>query len=59
MECISDVEIEGDGVFKYILLELSEKACDNKKRTKLIVRGYEWAEFHGNIESIRSKFAYF
>ncbi len=46
MDRVNDVEIDSDGVFKYILIELSEKR-GGEKRKKLIVRGYEWAEFHG------------
>ncbi len=49
MDRVSEVEIDGDGVFKYILIEMSESRKDgSEKRSKLIVRGYEWAEFHGN-----------
>lgn len=49
MESISDVMIDGDGVFKYILIELTEKIKDDKRqpKTKLIIRGFKWAEFHG------------
>lgn len=40
--------IEADGVFKYILIELIEPAKNDKpERTKTVVRGFEWAEFHG------------
>ena len=53
MDSVSDVEIDEDGVFKYILIELCEKKRSGSgKRTKLIVRGYEWAEFHGEQRSI-------
>ena len=65
LDKVKDVDVEADGVFKYILIELSEKP--NKKgergggggggearggagdecRKKTVVRGYEWAEFHG------------
>ena len=49
MDSVEEVVIDGDGVFKYILIELTEKKKGGaeKPRTKLIVRGFEWAEFHG------------
>lgn len=49
MESISDVVIDGDGVFKYILIEVAEKTKAGIKspKTKMIVRGFDWAEFHG------------
>ena len=53
MDSIEEVVIESDGVFKYILIELTEKkkskADENQPRKKTIVRGFEWAEFHGKI----------
>lgn len=42
---IADVEIDPNGVFKYILIEV--KAKDGTSKT--IVRGYGWAQFHGII----------
>ena len=49
LEQVEEVEIEAGGVFKYILIELKERDKKDKKnsRKKLIVRGFEWAEFHG------------
>ena len=49
MDGVTDVVIDGDGVFKYILIELTEKRkCESKPaKIKMIVRGFEWAEFHG------------
>ena len=41
---IKDVDIDRDGVFKYVLLEVKDK----EGKTKNIVRGYEWAQYHGN-----------
>lgn len=51
MDSVSEVIIDEDGVFKYILIEVSEtkKSGTGELRKKLIVRGFEWAEFHGNI----------
>lgn len=49
MDSVSDVVLDGDGVFKYILIELTEKRKDESKpaKIKMIVRGFQWAEFHG------------
>ena len=44
MEKVSEVDIEPDGVFKYILVELTDKKSG---KVKTVVRGYEWAEYHG------------
>ena len=43
LESIEDVVIESDGVFKYVLVELKDK----NGQTKYIVRGFDWAEYHG------------
>ena len=43
LEAVQDVQIDADGVFKYILIELKDK----KGKTKTIVRGFKWAEYHG------------
>ena len=42
---ISDVDIDPDGVFKYILIKV--KAKDGVSKT--IVRGYNWAQYHGTL----------
>ena len=48
LDKLQTVEIEPDGVFKYVLIELKEKDKKDKKgRKKTVVRGFEWAEFHG------------
>ena len=46
MEKVEDVVIDGDGVFKYILIELKDKEGSKK----CIVRGFAWAEYHGKIK---------
>lgn len=56
LDQVEDVQIEADGVFKYILIELTQREKKGKepkeKRSKTIVRGFEWAEFHGiNIQT--------
>ncbi|XP_037348461.1 14 kDa phosphohistidine phosphatase isoform X2 [Talpa occidentalis] len=46
---IPDVDIDPDGVFKYVLIRVhaappsGAPAAENKE----IVRGYKWAEYHG------------
>ena len=63
MEKVEEVVIDSDGVFKYILIELTEKVKKGKHngagadhgvspRKMTIVRGFEWAEFHGEISLI-------
>ena len=56
MDKVEEVVIDSDGVFKYILIELTEKVKKGKHsgadqngspRKMTIVRGFEWAEFHG------------
>lgn len=49
MDEVADVNIEPNGVFKYILIELTEKGkkSTSHPRKKIIVRGFEWAEYHG------------
>ena len=42
---IADVDIDADGVFKYILIKVKGK--DGVSKT--IVRGYSWAQYHGNL----------
>ncbi|NP_001405736.1 14 kDa phosphohistidine phosphatase isoform 1 [Mus musculus] len=45
---IPDVDIDSDGVFKYVLIRvhLAEPSGDPAKECKEIVRGYKWAEYH-------------
>lgn len=46
---IPDVDIDSDGVFKYVLIRvhLGPPSGDPTKECKEIVRGYKWAEYHG------------
>lgn len=46
---IPDVDIDSDGVFKYVLIRvhLASPSEDPTKECKEIVRGYKWAEYHG------------
>lgn len=48
MNDIEDVEIEANGTFKYILIELTSDS-DEKVKSKVVVRGYNWAEYHGKF----------
>ena len=47
MDSVPAVDIDESGRFKYILIELTDRAT---KQTKLIVRGYERCPFHGKFE---------
>lgn len=49
MDDIKDVDIEAEGTFKYILIKVTKKS-DGKN--KIIVRGYNWAEYHGMISFV-------
>ncbi|XP_064892293.1 14 kDa phosphohistidine phosphatase isoform X3 [Columba livia] len=42
---VPDVEIDGDGVFKYVLLRV--RAADGPGKD--VVRGHGWAEYHADI----------
>ena len=44
MDGVADVDIDKSGVFKYILIKLSDKKSG---ASKVVVRGYSWADFHG------------
>lgn len=47
MDDVADIDIE-NGTFKYILIKLTSKnAGDGKIKSKTVVRGYNWAEYHG------------
>jgi hypothetical protein len=42
LEIIKDVEISEQGRFKYILIKVKSKDDE-----KIILRGFEWAGYHG------------
>uniref|UniRef100_F1L613 Sex-regulated protein janus-B n=2 Tax=Ascaris TaxID=6251 RepID=F1L613_ASCSU len=46
LSSIADVDIDPQGVFKYILIKVTEKASNEEK---LIVRGYKRCHFHGDV----------
>ncbi|VDN24811.1 unnamed protein product [Gongylonema pulchrum] len=46
LDSIPDVNIDPEGVFKYILIKITEIAIDEEK---VIVRGYAHCKWHKNI----------
>lgn len=46
---IPDVDIDPEGVFKYVLIRVRAAAPSESPagESKDIVRGYKWAEYHG------------
>ncbi|XP_043469863.1 14 kDa phosphohistidine phosphatase-like isoform X2 [Leptopilina heterotoma] len=46
LDQIPDVDIDSDGVFKYILINVTDKKSNSKKP---IVRGYARAPYHADI----------
>ena len=46
---IPDVDIDSDGVFKYVLIRVHAVPPSGAPagESKEIVRGYKWAEYHG------------
>lgn len=43
---IPEVDLDPDGVFKYVLIRVHSKTDESYVD---IVRGYAWAEYHGRI----------
>lgn len=49
LEAIPLVDIDGEGRFKYILIKVyGREQADGTEPSKLIVRGYLRAQWHGN-----------
>ncbi|XP_020936880.1 14 kDa phosphohistidine phosphatase [Phacochoerus africanus] len=48
---IPDVDIDSDGVFKYVLIRVHAVSPPGTPagESKEIVRGYKWAEYHADI----------
>ncbi|XP_010370999.1 14 kDa phosphohistidine phosphatase isoform X2 [Rhinopithecus roxellana] len=48
---IPDVDIDSDGVFKYVLIRVhsAPRSGAPAAESKEIVRGYKWAEYHADI----------
>lgn len=52
LDAIPNVDIEDSGRFKYILLKVyGKEEADGTEPAKLIVRGYQRAQWHGRIFS--------
>ena len=47
LEAVADVEIDDDGVFKYVLITVADSKDENIQ--KLVVRGNREAEYHADI----------
>lgn len=45
---VSDVEIDANGRFKYILIKVIDKTQGGA--FKYIVRGFDWANYHGKTK---------
>ena len=46
---LKSVDIDGEGIFKYVLIEAYETTSDGKEHGKYLVRGYKRAEYHADI----------
>ncbi|XP_049629695.1 14 kDa phosphohistidine phosphatase [Suncus etruscus] len=46
---IPEVDIDPDGVFKYVLIRVHAADPAGAPAEKEIVRGYKWAEYHADI----------
>ncbi|KAJ8866549.1 hypothetical protein PR048_032408 [Dryococelus australis] len=44
LETVADVDIDPEGTFKYVLIKVHDS-----EESKLIVRGWKWAEYHADI----------
>lgn len=50
LEAVPLVDIDDEGRFKYILIKVyGKEQADGSEPSKLIVRGYKRAQWHGNI----------
>ena len=45
LDSVRDVEIDENGRFKYILIKVTDSSQGGE--FKYIVRGFDWAEYHG------------
>lgn len=60
LSAFTSVDIDPEGVFKYVLIEVTAEDSQGAEVVKLIVRGYRRAEYHADIyddveEKIREK----
>merc|ERR1712079_356207 len=54
------LDIDKDGTFKYVLIEVSAYVEGQEEQSKLLVRGHAWGEYHADIydkeeEALRAK----
>lgn len=57
LEAVPLVDIDSEGRFKYILIKVyGKEEADGTEPSKLIVRGYSRAEWHGTFFLFKSKF---
>ncbi|XP_067951430.1 14 kDa phosphohistidine phosphatase-like isoform X2 [Watersipora subatra] len=54
LSAVEDVDIDDDGVFKYVLIKVSA-SNPVEEFSKVIVRGYSWAEYHADIYDAASQ----
>ena len=47
LDKVEEVDIDAEGRMKYILIEVE----DATGKMKTIVRGYKWADYHGELEN--------
>lgn len=50
---IADVDIDPQGVFKYILIKVYAPEVAGKEPSKMIVRGYKICPYHGKSNSFK------
>ena len=50
LSAVPDVEIDANGRFKYILIKVIDNSGDGVY--KYIVRGFDWAGYHGKLRDI-------
>lgn len=46
---VPDVEIDNEGKFKYVLINVHSPGKDGNEESKKIVRGFKWAPYHSDI----------
>ncbi|XP_071450447.1 14 kDa phosphohistidine phosphatase-like [Hetaerina americana] len=46
---VPDVELDSEGKFKYVLINVHSPGKDGKEESKKIVRGFKWAPYHSDI----------
>ena len=57
LSSVPDVEIDANGLFKYVLIKVIDPS--NEDTYKCIVRGFDWANYHGKHVDRSSRVSYF